>query len=116
MLKREDFLVPRLVRVTNRVTNLLVASLLSPGLIACSTWKKTIAPRTAGVTVPYSRASPVCPLERTWKLTLTATFRLTSELDMGSGARGETRSLAFSVRVASDLNMGSGSRVDTRSL
>ena len=79
MLKRENFSLPGSTGVTNSETYLLDSSFV-PGLRRCSSWKYTFAPVTAGVTVPYNRMSPSPPLERTLKVTRTATSRITTGL------------------------------------
>src|SRR5664280_2463898 len=103
MLKREKLRPPFFTTVVNWVTKCVVASDsvgLLVGGIALRSWIRSGAPTAAGVTVPYSRTSPVCPPERTWSATRTAARTVTIELYTGRESSVITRKSVLLERLA----------------
>src|ERR1039457_2845776 len=94
LLKRDIVRVACLATVVDSVTNFVVVSsdfFVLPGRTAVCTWNKTLAPTSAGETVPYRRTNPWRPAERTLKVTRGATCSVTTGLNTGSASRVTTR-------------------------
>src|ERR1700677_2171990 len=89
--------------VTAGFSSLITGSLLGAlGSVfgVFSSWKKTRAPTSAGVTVPYRRTSPLRLLVRTFSRTRTDTCSGTIRLRRGTALSVLTRNLVFVRRSA----------------